>query len=148
MDTIEDRLAAQAALAEDPARSPAGGRIRRGGAARADMTARMEQSLGGPAQAQAAIAQITPGRPRKGGGRGQSPTLSVRLPAEQKRRLEQAAARHGVDPSALVREALTAWLADDARQQAWDLSQLGTPRHRAALAEDLRRISEILAPRA
>jgi hypothetical protein len=52
----------------------------------------------------------TPGRPSLSGAKETSPSLTVRLPKQDRARLEQVAAKRGRRPSEVVREALDDYL--------------------------------------
>lgn len=51
-----------------------------------------------------------PGRPSLSGAKEKSPSLTVRLPKEDRARLERVAAKQGRRPSEVVREALDDYL--------------------------------------
>lgn len=52
----------------------------------------------------------TPGRPSLSGAKEKSPSLTVRLPKQDRARLERVAAKQGRRPSEVVREALDDYL--------------------------------------
>lgn len=56
------------------------------------------------------------GRPSLSGQRKPSPVLGVRLPPELRKQADAAAAAAGVPTSEVVRQALAAWLAPNARR--------------------------------
>lgn len=53
----------------------------------------------------------TPGRPSLSGARETSPSLTIRLPRQERARLDRLAAEQGRRPSAVIREALDEYMA-------------------------------------